>query len=206
MFSRNILWLTTVAFLISSTASGQMITYDGCADFRGVPVASVMNPQHNDVASATYINGQPIIIYNPTVLSSMSRQTRLWMYAHECAHHALAHAIRNIPFSQEQEADCWGIRTLTEQGLLDDDDLLVIQRELGRFGPGDWTHLPGRQRAINLRRCLRRSSTQSAPTPPPMSLGNHCCDGFGTRRCIINPSPLGSPCFCFGQGNGMTCQ
>lgn len=35
---------------------------------------------------------------------------------------------------------------------------------------------------------------------------SYCCDLFGNRRCIINPTPNGSPCFCFGQGQGVACE
>jgi hypothetical protein len=36
--------------------------------------------------------------------------------------------------------------------------------------------------------------------------GFTCCDGYGNSRCRINPSPLGSGCFCFGLGNGFVCR
>ena len=65
----------------------------------------------------------------------------------------LAHGIRNIPFQQEQEADCWSIRTLVGRRMLSALDVAVVQRDLS-FSPGDWTHVPGGQRAFNLRACL----------------------------------------------------
>ena len=34
---------------------------------------------------------------------------------------------------------------------------------------------------------------------------NRCCDAGGFVRCVINPSPLGTSCFCYGQGWGVTC-
>jgi hypothetical protein len=33
----------------------------------------------------------------------------------------------------------------------------------------------------------------------------YCCDGYGNRRCAIPAAPLGTPCVCFGQGEGVTC-
>lgn len=37
-------------------------------------------------------------------------------------------------------------------------------------------------------------------------LGGWCCDGYGYRRCtIVNPIPVGNPCFCPGQGYGTVC-
>lgn len=33
-----------------------------------------------------------------------------------------------------------------------------------------------------------------------------CCDGNGVVRCILeNWTPVGNPCFCYGQGSGWTC-
>lgn len=186
----------------------QMITYDGCRDIRGVPVASVMDIGIRDVAVAGLApNGAPIIRYNPQVLSWFHPKTRLWWYAHECGHHALGHNFGTThPLRMEQDADCFGIRSLVEEGLVDDDDIPVIQADLSRAGPGDWTHLPGPVRAVNLRRCLRGSSATPPSTPRPQAL--FCCDGYGRRWCriTVNPGPPGSPCWCAGvPGTGSMC-
>jgi len=147
--------LSACVIMIARSNLTAQVTFDGCVDFRGISVASVRNDAINDVAVAGNApNGAPIIQYNTRVLASLQPQTRLFFYAHECAHHALAHSVRNVPFTQEQEADCWAVRTLTERGDLDDDDVSVVQSDISRAGQGDWTHLPGPQRAINLRRCL----------------------------------------------------
>ena len=45
------------------------------------------------------------------------------------------------------------------------------------------------------------------PAPPPPQVGYFCCDQYGNRRCSgTQPFPLGSSCFCPGQGYGYTCQ
>lgn len=47
-------------------------------------------------------------------------------------------------------------------------------------------------------------ATTQVPAAPQM--GSFCCDQFGNRRCtLVQPVPLGSPCFCPGQGYGYTC-
>jgi hypothetical protein len=144
-----------ILLLAGRAADAQPVTFDGCVDFRGVPVASVLNQALPDVAMAHIApNGAPIIQYNPHVLERLSPQTRLFFYAHECAHHALAHLARHVPFQQEQEADCWAIRTLVQAGRLDPNgDVGAVQQDLF-FSPGDWTHVPGPQRQFNLRACL----------------------------------------------------
>ena len=149
--------LIAIATFGLGTGTGfAQVTFDGCSDFRGLPVASILNPALPDVAMASLApNGAPIIQYNPNVLITLSPQTRMFFYAHECAHHALAHMARNIPFRQEQEADCWAIQTLVQRGIFTlQGDVAAVQRDLA-FSPGDWTHVPGPQRQFNLQACLR---------------------------------------------------
>jgi hypothetical protein len=103
------------------------ITFDGCTDIRGIPVASIRSDNIDDIAYANIINGQPVIFYNIRVLSWLEPQTRLFMYAHECAHHVLGHTLgTSHPLSREQEADCWAIKELKERDIVDDDDIEVI--------------------------------------------------------------------------------
>ena len=48
-------------------------------------------------------------------------------------------------------------------------------------------------------------SEQLAPPVPEM--GYYCCDQFGYKRCrLVQPMPIGSSCFCYGQGYGYVCQ
>src|SRR5437588_10593426 len=77
--------------LLPVSASAQ-ITFDGCTDALGRSVASVQ-ASVNDIALASLYNGQPVILYNPFVVLSVSPQTRLFFYAHECGHHALGHIL-----------------------------------------------------------------------------------------------------------------
>jgi len=127
---------------------------------RGIPVASVLADGLRDVAFATLApNGAPIILYNPSV-RRMNWQTQLFFYAHECGHHALGHPLEGPRLGQEQQADCWGINAIIYRArLVSDADVSVIQRDLYVFGRGDWTHLPGPVRAINLRKCLGNKVT-----------------------------------------------
>ena len=162
--------LGIVFLALPSSLHGQGVTYDGCVDMRGIPVASVLDYNLNDVATAALApNGAPIILYNPRVLASTRWQTRLFFYAHECGHHALGHPLEGLRPGQEQEADCWGIRTLVEAGRLSDTDISLIQQDISNFARGDWTHLPGPQRAINLRLCLGNSSSAESDDSRPES-------------------------------------
>ncbi len=42
------------------------------------------------------------------------------------------------------------------------------------------------------------------PQPTSPKMGNHCYDAFGNMRCqLVEPAPIGSSCFCVGQGWGI---
>lgn len=142
------------AGLLCSSVCHAQITFDGCSDINGVPVASVSNNGIRDIAQASILNGRPVIYYNPSVLVWVRPQTRLFFYAHECGHHALGHVLSGLRLGQEQEADCWGVVKLRKLHRLTDQDISVVQSDIARFGRGDWTHLPGPIRAIKLRECL----------------------------------------------------
>ncbi len=148
----------SLCILVPAVAQAQGATFDGCVDYYGRPVVSVPNDRLGDVARAFLApNGQPVIEYNRWVLTGVSWQSRLFWYGHECGHHALGHNFGTAhPLRTEQQADCFGITTLVEKGLIDRDDVRVIQAELSR-SPGDWTHLPGPHRAINLEACLEEA-------------------------------------------------
>lgn len=54
---------------------------------------------------------------------------------------------------------------------------------------------------------LDQGSSRQRPYNSPPRTAQFCCDAFGNRRCILqfNQVPAGSPCFCFGQGQGLAC-
>ena len=141
-------------------------TYDGCINAQGQPVISIATLDLQDVAIARRApNGVPAIYYNPRVLSNLSRPSRLFWYGHECGHHALGHEFRGHPLTHEQEADCFGIVAIVEQGVIRETDVRIVQNELSRAGPGDWSHLPGPQRSINLSRCLQEAGIGTVDRP-----------------------------------------
>jgi hypothetical protein len=201
----NLFLYLLLSIACHGTASAQ-ITFDGCNDIRGVPVASISDYSINDVAIASLApDGTPIIQYNPNVLVWLTQQTRLFFYAHECGHHAHGHTFGTVhPLAREQDADCFAINALVEGNLVNENDIAIIQDEIARVGKGDWTHLPGPQRAINLRRCLNKPTTTSN-----WQKTTYCCDAFGRPWCQIlrNPGPPGSPCYCDRvPGSGLICQ
>jgi hypothetical protein len=144
--------------LLSHADAHAQVSFEGCV-VKGIAVASVQNDSLNDIAMATFMrtpNGMaPVIVYNSLVVASASPSTRVFFYAHECAHHVLGHALQGLRLGQEQQADCWSIRMLVSMRIFEDAQISEVESDLARFGKADWTHLPGPQRAINLRRCLQ---------------------------------------------------
>lgn len=161
-------------------------TFEGCVDFRGKPVASILDPFVQDVAMAIYLTrDNPVIVYNPEVVSWLTNPTRLFFYAHECAHHVLGHGVNGHSLASEQQADCWALRELVSRRLLNDDDIGAVQRDIALFGRADWTHLPGPKRAINLRACMG-----DGPAAPDPKEAIHAC----YSGCQMNEEYCGAPC------------
>jgi hypothetical protein len=110
-----------------------------------------------DIALATHDwhTGEPVVYFNPLQLAWLAPQFTEWAYAHECAHHVLGH-LRFGPITAAHEAiaDCWAIRELVGRGAFTAADVESVQQAIAHLLPGDWLHMPGRYRAIALRRCL----------------------------------------------------
>ncbi len=162
---RRICNIVFLAFFVSASASPLYAQWwGGCRDVLGTPVLDYSDSNLQDIAMATISNGQPVIIYNPAVVLSVSPSTRRFFYFHECGHHALGQVVsgQNIPYASEQAADCWAARTLVASGTFSDADLRAVQRDVSQ-SPGDWTHLPGPQRALNLVACLNPDDRKPAP-------------------------------------------
>lgn len=191
---------TLLALLLLTPAHAQVV-YEGCRDINGVPVGSIQAPHLNDIAMATIQGGMPIVFYNPLVLQRLPPVVHRFFYAHECAHHQLGHVVfGQIAMAAEQAADCWAAHAMKASGA-SEADFMVIGQAIST-AQGDWTHLPGPQRAINLSACL--AAPMPRPQPPPMA--RSCCDGFGMPRCMLmQPAPIGSMCGCPGLGYGRAC-
>jgi hypothetical protein len=52
---------------------------------------------------------------------------------------------------------------------------------------------------------IAQATTGTKPVIVSQSVGGYCCDAYLVRRCIINMSLIGTPCFCMGQGWGHVC-
>lgn len=159
-------------FCLQASPVAAQVTFEGCQDILGVPVASVANPGIPDVAVSTVAvlmpgqGPQPVIYYQPSI-TLLPVPLRRLIYFHECAHHALGHVVgvlRGVPITmlQEQAADCWAIVRLVQSGEF---HIAEVQMAQAAFfnNPGNPTHLPGPFRSANFAACLTAAGVQPLP-------------------------------------------
>ncbi len=136
-----------------------------CVAF-GVEVPRFPSDQVNDIAVAALLpNGSPVIWYNPRVVAATPYDVQVFFFFHECAHHARGHVLgRAYPPSAERDADCFAAWWLTHHlGWTRDRLLRLMQYMATSLGPGDWSHLPGGYRAIDVGQCGSMGGTGSQP-------------------------------------------
>lgn len=147
--------------------------------------------------------GSPQIKYNPKGVAWVTDKTRLFVLAHECAHHTLSHLYTEMNVGKEQQADCWALATLQQRDLIGSDDISDIQRDVAAIAKGDSTHVSGAQRANNLQWCPRDPTVLEKPAKE--GLPEICC----TKRGRLGPypnlsAPVGAPCIGFTEDGAMT--
>jgi hypothetical protein len=127
-----------------------------CNDVRARAVTAV--PVSNGTIARASIDGdaRPVIQYDSRAIDGITSQLQLFVYAHECGHHALGHDSREPAFTvaQEQDADCYGIRSLMAKVGFTSDDVAILETSMRDLGTGNARHLPWRTRPYDLEGCL----------------------------------------------------
>jgi hypothetical protein len=141
----------------------------GYDSFCGLPVYVRSTTQ---TAEATFDErGRPIIIIDPGVYGNWTA-SRIFVIAHECAHHINGHTSSagmmrrfhgNGTAAQERGADCWAAEQLAQIGLIDE-----IERALFDFANAPtqpfWSPYPsGRERAGVVYGCANRAGANLRP-------------------------------------------
>ena len=147
--------------------------WPGYAAACGFPLLVASTPT---VAQATRNRaGQPVIILDPVLQRQTERDRRLFMIAHECAHHRMGHVSvasrrqrkmsRAVVRDQEMSADCWAAETLARAGL-DRTVRIMADRffRSGFYSPGGG-YPSGLQRSTIIRECAL-IGRQSRAKPP----------------------------------------
>ena len=85
-----------------------------CNDRSGRAVTPVQVTNGMIAVAKVDQDGRPVIEYDQRPIAGISPQQRLFVYAHECGHHALGHDRpgQSTNLTQEQDADCYAIRSL----------------------------------------------------------------------------------------------
>lgn len=123
-----------------------------CVAPSGQAVATIVNNTINDIARAS--NGAPPLIeINTNIFFQLPRKMQLYVYGHECAHHALGHTLGFVDFTSESQADCLSIRIGKQQGWLSRAEVVAFAPYLANNPGTPWGHLPGPQRAQLLVQC-----------------------------------------------------
>ncbi|NMG43288.1 hypothetical protein GPA22_06025 [Aromatoleum toluvorans] len=178
--------LMLVAVLAQLCAGGwaqaqEQTTYHGCTDADGRAVAAVSDPALDRVVASR--PGAPEIRYNESALPRLQPETRLFLFAHECARHNLGQPLAGARSEADaRRADCHGLASLLRSGLLDAARIDALERDL-KFADGEWERVPGPPRAFALRACAaetaaRRILTRPTPAQPEW---NACVRGCGAR-------------------------
>ena len=164
-FIPSLLFFIAVSFGITSVDSYADVVYSGCFDVFGNAVPTIVNVASPWLARAQTVgDAKSVIVINPKLMKPFTRTTQRVIYWHECGHIALAHMLKGNPITmiQEQEADCYGIRSAITLGDVKLGDVAKVQSDFASLGPGDWQHFSGASRSVNLKSCLNDGLTEAA--------------------------------------------
>lgn len=174
------LQVLALAAALAAPARGQ-VPYDLCLDRHLQRIPGRVDSTLAFTAEARLQGGTPVILWNAAATRRISTDARLFLYLHECAHHALGHlALPESPV-MEQEADCWSIQAMLDGGLLTERRLPALLQELGTT-QGDGLHLAGPARVRSIQQCLRLRDSRSAWARALDSMVAAAADGFRAIR------------------------
>jgi hypothetical protein len=126
-----------------------------CNTASGRAVAAVQITSGTIARAALDQDGRAVVRYDPRRIDGVTPQDQLFVFAHECGHHALGHDAR-APMTavQEQEADCYAIRSLISRAGFTRSDVATLTTEMTGLEAGIARHLPWRARVYDLEGCL----------------------------------------------------
>ena len=160
----------------------EQTSYHGCTDADGRAVAAVSDPALERVIESRP-GGAPEIRYNEALLPRLTAESRLFLFAHECARHNLGLSV-GAPRTEAdaRRADCHGLESLLRSGLLDAARVDALEREL-KFSAEEWVYIPGPPRNIALRACAAENAAQHLLLRPTAAQPewNACVRGCGER-------------------------
>ena len=148
---------TAIAVLATGTVWAQSITtFESCIDAAGRTLPAVEDTTIAKLVATSHDKDGATIRYNPSLLPRLKPMTRLFFFAHECARNALGDGNKAaMSVARAQQADCLGLATLLDEGLLKREELPELQADLN-FSEPEWALVPGLPRSFNLAACHSR--------------------------------------------------
>jgi hypothetical protein len=184
---RTILAVAALVCLCTARSTAQTLTIS-CADAMGRPVRSVQRTNSVIAKAGLDESGRPIIDVDSRSIEGVTAQEQLFVYAHECGHHALGHDV-NQPYTpmQEQAADCQAIQVLMRRAGLTSNDVVILQTYLRDLSAGGARRLPWHMRPYDLEGCLPEVSAQRGAAARPREVSaNDCVLHNDAENTIVN--------------------
>jgi len=105
----------------------------------------------------------PYVIYVNSEIYFLGWETQQWLYLRQCAyifHGRLAgeEGVRDVDIRDEENADCWAVRKMSQTKSFSSRTLYAIERDIERviIKEQRWPQvLPGPERRISLSMCLK---------------------------------------------------
>jgi hypothetical protein len=174
---------------VAASSHAQTPTTISCTDARAQTVRAVQTTNGVLAKATTDEGGRPIIQYDARRVDGISPQLQLFVYAHECAHHALGHDTTR-PFTdvQEHDADCRGIDMLTGRLGFTSNDVMLLQARMIELGPGTARRLPWRTRMYDLEGCLPEVISRREASRPKDMAATECVVHNDAENAIVTVS------------------
>jgi hypothetical protein len=172
------LFLATV-LLTGAASAAEVATFDSCTDATGRTLTAEADYSQKVLLTTAYVQGQPVIRYNPGVLPRLTFDARLFLYSHQCARPAQAATL-----AQARQADCIALATLVAGGIMTREDIPALQSKLN-FTESEWELLPGPPRSFDLASCRTTGGVLRLPPSAAPSARqtewNNCSRACGDR-------------------------
>lgn len=183
------LWLAGCLLAVAASSQAQTPATITCADAMGRSVRPVQTTNGILAKAKLDEGGVPIIEYDARRVDGIGSQLQLFVYAHECAHHALGHDVGQ-PFNatQEHDADCRGIDMLTRRLGFTSNDVMVLQARMLELESGTARRLPWRSRMYDLEGCLPEVISRREASRPKEMAATDCVVHNDADNAIVSAS------------------
>jgi len=184
------LYFIAASLLAAATLADAQTLAISCADAAGRPVRPVPRTNGIIAKAAVDADGRRVIESDSRQIDGVAAQQHLFVYAHECAHHALGHDVSQ-PFTatEEQSADCQAVQMLMRRAGVTSNDIMLLQTKFRDLPPDAARRLPWRSRMYDLEGCLPDVVARRQAASRPSDVGaNECIVHNDAENAIVGVS------------------